>query len=85
MRNKYLSGKAGTYHMKYFAGKGKKWTLTLILEGLFGYCFPKSFMSNLRRKLISVTQGKPEDFTRNNEITADRFPDVDEQKHSAGK
>ena len=79
--NKYLSGKASTYYMKYVAGKEKKRTMTMIFEGLFGYCFPKNFKSSLRRKLMSATQGKSEvmDFIRDIEIMADRFPDVNER------
>jgi len=79
--NQYLSGKASVYYMKYVAGKAKKWTLTMIFEGLFDYCFPRDFKSSLRRRLISATQGKTRvaEFIRDIEIMADRFPDVDER------
>ena len=78
---KYVTGKAGTYYMKFIAGKQKEWTMTMVFEGLFGYCFPKNFKSHLRRKLMSATQGKSEiiDFYKDIEIMADRFPDVNER------
>jgi len=79
--NKYVTGKASTYYMKFVAGKEKEWSITLIFEGLFGYCFPKNFKSDLRRKLMSATQGKSEviDFYKDIEIMADHFPDVNER------
>ena len=79
--NKYVTGKASTYYMKFVAGKEKEWSITLIFEGLFGYCFPKNFKSDLRRKLMSATQGKSEiiDYYKDIEIMADRFPDVNER------
>ena len=81
MLNKYVSGKASIYYMKYIAGREKLWTLTTIFEGLFDYCFPKDFKANLRRKLMTAIQGKSEvtDFARDLEIMADRFPDVNER------
>ena len=50
MLNKYVTDKAGVFYMKYVAGKAKRWTLTDLFEGLFDYCFPKDFKSNLRRR-----------------------------------
>ena len=78
---KYVTGKASTYYMRFVAGKEKQWTMTTLFEGLFGYCFPKNFKSELRRKLMSATQGKSEiiDFCKDIEIMADRFPDVNER------
>jgi len=78
---KYVAGKAGTYYMKFVAGKEKDWTITMLFEGLFGYCFPKNFKSDLRRKLMSATQGKSEviDFYKDIKIMADQFPDVNER------
>ena len=78
---KYVTGRASTYYMKFVAGKEKEWTVTMVFEGLFGYCFPKDFKSRLRRKLMSAVQGKSEviDFYKDIEIMADRFPDVNER------
>ena len=58
MLNKYVTDKAGVFYMKYVAGKAKRWTLTDLFEGLFDYCFPKDFKSNLRRRLMTASQGK---------------------------
>ena len=55
--NKYVTGKASIYYMKYVAGKVKRWMLTTVFEGLFDYCFPKDFKSNLWR-LMTASQGK---------------------------
>ncbi|KAF9785380.1 hypothetical protein BJ322DRAFT_1020915 [Thelephora terrestris] len=78
MLNKYVTDKAGVFYMKYVAEKAKMWTMTAIFEGLFDYCFPKDFKSNLRRKLMAATQGKSRitEFIRDIELMADRFPDV---------
>ena len=56
--NKYVTDKAGIFYMKYIAKKVKMWTLTEVFEGLFDYCFPKDFKSNLRRKLMTANQGR---------------------------
>ena len=45
--NKYVTDKSGIFYMKYIAKKVKLWTLTDVFEGLFDYCFPKDFKSNL--------------------------------------
>jgi hypothetical protein len=39
--NKYLTGKAGVFYMKYVAGFVKTWTLPKIYDALFEYCFPR--------------------------------------------
>ena len=79
--NKYVTKKASVFYMKYVAEKERRWTLTTIFEGLFDYCFPKDFKTNLRRKLMSATQGKTRitEFVRDIEIMADCFPDVNER------
>ena len=78
MLNKYVTDKAGVFYMKYVAGKAKRWTLTDLFEGLFDYCFPKDFKSNLRRRLMTASQGKARitEFIRDIELMAGRFPDV---------
>ena len=79
--NKYVTGRASIFYMKYVADKERRWTLKAIFEGLFDYCFPKDFKMNLRRKMMNATQGKTRvtEFVRDIEIMADRFPDVNER------
>jgi hypothetical protein len=76
--NKYVTGKASVFYMKYVAGNAKKWTLKKIFEGLFEYCFPKDFITDLRRKPMTASQGKTRvtEFIRDIELMADRFRDV---------
>ena len=52
-----------------------------MLKGLFGNCFPGDLKTNLRRKLMTVVQGKTRvaGFIRNIEIMTDRFPVVNER------
>ena len=78
MLNKYVTDKAGVFYMKYVAGKAKRWTLTDLFEGLFDYCFPKDFKSNLHRRLMTASQGKARitEFIRDIELMAGRFSDV---------
>ena len=79
--NKYITEKVSVFYMKYVAEKERHWTLTAIFEGLFDYCFPKDFKTNLQRKLMTATQGRMRitEFIRDIEIMADRFPDVNER------
>ena len=81
MLNKYVTNKAGIFYMKYIAKKVKQWTLTDVFEGLFDYCFPKDFKSNLRRKLMTTNQGRTRvsEFIRDIELMAGRFPDVNKR------
>ena len=45
--NKYVTGKASIFYMKYIANNVKQWTLRSVFEALFDYCFLKDFKSNL--------------------------------------
>jgi hypothetical protein len=75
---KYLSGKAYTFYKKFVYRDLKQWTLKTVFEGLFDYCFPRNFIQELRKQLMTATQGKARvtDFARDIELMADRFPDV---------
>lgn len=79
--NKHVTEKAGIFYMKYVAERKKQWDLPRLFKGLFGYCFPKDYKSNLRRRLMSVTQGKTQitEFVRDIERMAGRFPDVNKR------
>ena len=78
--NKYITSRASIFYMKYVVRRIKDWTLKSIFEGLFNFCFPREFKANLRRKLMTTTQGKAQitEFIRDIELMADRFPDVNE-------
>lgn len=67
--------------MTHVATRRRDWTLRLIYEGLFDYCFPEDFKRQLRWKLMHATQGnrKVRDFVRELERLAERFPDVNHQ------
>ncbi|KAJ6609425.1 hypothetical protein B0H10DRAFT_1813744, partial [Mycena sp. CBHHK59/15] len=60
----------------------KDWTVKLVYEGLFNYCFPPNFKWQLREKLMSAMQGcnNVRDFVPNIKALAVRFPDVTEQQ-----
>lgn len=77
----FLSGNASRFFMTHVATRRRDWTLRLIYEGLFDYCFPEDFKRKLRWKLMHATQGsrKVRDFVRELEHLAERFPDVNHQ------
>ncbi|KAF8223622.1 hypothetical protein L208DRAFT_1142512, partial [Tricholoma matsutake] len=53
----YLKGKAKNYYTQKAAQKERKMTLVKFFSGIFDYCFPISFRSDLWDKLDSCTQG----------------------------
>jgi hypothetical protein len=78
----FMSANAAQCVMKHLTLRQGDWTLKLIYEGLFNYCFPPDFKLQLRDQLIGAHQGKNDvrDFHRDIETLAMRFPDVIEQQ-----
>ncbi|KAJ6530093.1 hypothetical protein B0H19DRAFT_1384656 [Mycena capillaripes] len=74
----FMSGKASRFFMKHVALRQKDWTLKLVYEALFNYCFAPDFKLQLREQLTSTKQGN--DDVRDIETLAVRFPDVTERQ-----
>jgi Retroviral aspartyl protease/Zinc knuckle len=53
----FLKGKARNYYVQKAARKEQKMSLVKFFSGIFDYCFPLSFRSDLREKLDYCTQG----------------------------
>ncbi|KAJ3474431.1 hypothetical protein NLI96_g12462 [Meripilus lineatus] len=74
----FMSGPAAKFFMKHVATDLKHWTMKLLYDALFNYCFPLDFKEELRENLENATQGtaKIRDFVRDLETLAERFEDV---------
>ena len=77
----YVTGEASRFFMGYIAGNEDVWTMKLMYEALFDYCFPRDIKDRLRAQLSHSVQGKRQirDFVREVEKLASRFPDVNER------
>ncbi|KAI0704832.1 hypothetical protein BC835DRAFT_1302798 [Cytidiella melzeri] len=53
----FLNGKARKFFMTHVATRQHKWTVPLLYEALFDYCFPEDFKLRLRERLMKSTQG----------------------------
>ncbi|KAJ7213423.1 hypothetical protein GGX14DRAFT_618637 [Mycena pura] len=53
----FMGGRASQFFMKHVALSRRKWTVKLVYEGLFDYCFPPNFKWQLREELMRATQG----------------------------
>ncbi len=78
----FMSGKASQFFMRHVATRQSDWTLKLLYEALFDYCFPTDFKARLRQQLETLQQDKSRvrDFLRELEHLAVRFPDVTDQQ-----
>ncbi|KAJ7208904.1 hypothetical protein GGX14DRAFT_566600 [Mycena pura] len=78
----FMGGKASRFFMKHIALRRKNWTVKLVYEGLFDYCFPANFKLQLRERLMSAKQrgSKVRDFMRDIESLSVRFPDITERQ-----
>jgi hypothetical protein len=78
----FMSGKASKFFMKHIAMRRRDWTVKMVYEALFNYCFPTDFKLQLRDKLTAAKQGKNDvrDFERDIETLAARFPDVSKRQ-----
>ena len=80
--SKFLTGKASTFYMRHVAHHRKRWTMKLLYEGLFDYCFPPNYKSNLRERLMNYEQRSLffVDFAREVESLASKFPDISKRQ-----
>ncbi|KAJ3474054.1 hypothetical protein NLI96_g12674 [Meripilus lineatus] len=74
----FMAGPAAKFFMKHVATDIRHWTMKLLYDALFNYCFPLDFKEELRENLENATQGtaKIRDFVRDLETLAERFEDV---------
>jgi len=74
----FLSDKASTFYMRHVAKSRRGWTMKQLYEGIFDYCFPPGYKSELRDKLMHYQQGNLffADFAREVENLADKFVDI---------
>ncbi|KAI0683377.1 hypothetical protein BC835DRAFT_1311073 [Cytidiella melzeri] len=68
--------------MAHVANRQQEWTIPLIYEALFHYCFPEDYKLKLRNRLMRSTQGARTvgNFARNIEQLANHFPDVTDRQ-----
>ncbi|QRW24059.1 Transposon Ty3-I Gag-Pol polyprotein [Rhizoctonia solani] len=52
----FLKDKAASYYMLHVAPNVTQYTLTLVFQGLFDYCFPPDSQARIRRKFNNMTQ-----------------------------
>ncbi|QRW23678.1 Pol polyprotein/retrotransposon [Rhizoctonia solani] len=52
----FLKDKAASYYMLHVAPDVTQYTLTLVFQGLFDYCFPPDSQARIRRKFNNMTQ-----------------------------
>ncbi|KAG8689706.1 hypothetical protein FRC11_001091 [Ceratobasidium sp. 423] len=52
----FLKDKAANYYMLHVAPDVTRYTLTLVFQGLFDYCFPPDSQARIRRKFNNMTQ-----------------------------
>ncbi|KZV59545.1 hypothetical protein PENSPDRAFT_548460, partial [Peniophora sp. CONT] len=83
LAGKWLSGKASRFYMKYVAMSTKRWTMKDLFSGIFNYCFPDDFRTDLKESLLNAVQtgrSTVRDFARDLEVLAERFPEVTPQQ-----
>ncbi|KAI0702529.1 hypothetical protein BC835DRAFT_1303441 [Cytidiella melzeri] len=78
----FLNGKAQKFFMTHVATRQHEWTVPLLYEALFDYCFPEDFKLRLHERLMKSTQGihTVRDFLRDIEKLATRFSDVTDRQ-----
>ncbi|EUC54685.1 retrotransposon gag protein, partial [Rhizoctonia solani AG-3 Rhs1AP] len=52
----FLKDKAATFYMTHVAPEVSKYTLTLVFQELFDYCFPPDIQARIRRKFNNLSQ-----------------------------
>lgn len=51
----FMSGKASNYFMKHVSTRQRDWTVKLLYESLFNYCFPDDYKERLRDRFLHAT------------------------------
>ncbi|OSC97146.1 hypothetical protein PYCCODRAFT_1462059 [Trametes coccinea BRFM310] len=62
----FMKGGASRFFMRHVATRQSDWTVKLLYEALFDYCFPTDYKARLRTRLEQSTQGRSRvrDFVR---------------------